>query len=153
MTKSIDKEIEIVVDNENMKFTFESHVRGFHFYQTVWSPIIGNEDLEYRHEKKKWRRWVCNWCYRYDFYDLLRGTLVGHIPQNISKFAYKLLQLPVSKLYCRVTRNTLNKGLGYNLKTPITNALNGHGKATEFMKFKIYEDMKVKENLKNRCLK
>ena len=53
MTKSIDKEIEIVVDNENMKFTFESHVRGFHFYQTVWSPIIGNEDLEYRHEKKK----------------------------------------------------------------------------------------------------
>lgn len=52
MTKSIDKEIEIVVDNENMKFTFESHVRGFHFYQTVWSPIIGNEDLEYRHEKK-----------------------------------------------------------------------------------------------------
>lgn len=52
LAKSIKKEIEIVVENENMKFTFESHVRGFHFYQTVWSPIVGNEDLEYSHEKE-----------------------------------------------------------------------------------------------------
>ena len=50
--KSIDKEIEIVIDNRFGKFCFESFVRRFHVYQTMWSPIIGEENLECRHEEK-----------------------------------------------------------------------------------------------------
>ena len=50
LMKSINKEIEIVIDNRFTKFCFESYVRGFHMYQTVWSPIIGEENLERRHE-------------------------------------------------------------------------------------------------------
>ena len=46
--ESVDSEIEIVVDNEFKKFTFDLFVHGFHVYQTAWSPIIGEEDLECR---------------------------------------------------------------------------------------------------------
>ena len=49
---SIDKEIEIAIDNQFTKFCFESYVRRFHVHQTVWSPIIGEENLECRHEEK-----------------------------------------------------------------------------------------------------
>ena len=52
LIKSIDKKIEIVIDNRFTKFYFESYVRGFHVYQTVWSPIIDEENLERRHEEK-----------------------------------------------------------------------------------------------------
>ena len=48
LMKSVDSEIEIVVDNEFKKFTFDLFVHGFHVYQTAWSPIIGEEDLECR---------------------------------------------------------------------------------------------------------
>ena len=150
--KSIDKKNEIVIDNEFMKFTFASHVRGFHFYQTVWSPIIGKEDLEYRPEKENEEddfvigvtAMICMICREKPWSDIFHGIYLN---------SYKFLQLPISKLYCRVTGNTLSKGVGYGLKIPITCALSGHGKVIECMKSKIYEDLKVNENLKNRCLK
>ena len=48
LMESVDSEIEIVVDNEFKKFTFDLFVHGFHVYQTALSPIIGVEDLECR---------------------------------------------------------------------------------------------------------
>ena len=47
-----DKEIEIVINNQFIRCCFESYVRGFHVYKTVWSPIIGEENLQCRHEQK-----------------------------------------------------------------------------------------------------
>ena len=44
LKKSIDKEIEIVIDNEFTKFTWDLYVRVFHVYQTGWSPKIGKKD-------------------------------------------------------------------------------------------------------------
>ena len=52
LMKSIDKEIEIVIDNRFTKFCFKSYVSGFRVYQTVWSLITGEENLECRHEEK-----------------------------------------------------------------------------------------------------
>ena len=52
LMKLIDKEITIVIDDRFTKFCFESYVRGFHVHQTVWSPIIGEQNLKCRHEKK-----------------------------------------------------------------------------------------------------
>ena len=77
------------------KFTFDLYVPGFHVYQTVWSPIIGEEDLECKHEKENEEDEFAIGVYRYD---LQRETLVGYIPRNISKFVDKFLQLPNSKL-------------------------------------------------------
>ena len=94
LMKSIDKEIEIVIDNRFTKFCFESYVRGFHVYQTVWSPIIGEENLECRYEGKNEEDEFAIGAYRNDF--------VGHMPRNISKFVYKFLKLPNSKLSSKV---------------------------------------------------
>ena len=67
LMKSFDKEIEIVIDNRFTKFCFESSVRGFQVYQTVWSPIIGEENLECRHEEKNEEHEFAIGVYRNDF--------------------------------------------------------------------------------------
>ena len=73
------------------KFAFDLYVPGFHVYQAVWSPIIGEEDLECKHEKENEEDEFAIGVY---CYDLQRETLVRHIPRNISKFVNKFLQLP-----------------------------------------------------------
>ena len=110
LMKSTDKEIEIVIASEFTKFAIDSYVRGFHVYQTLWSLIIAEEDLECRHEKENEDEFAIG-IYRYD---LQRETLVGHVPGNIYKFVYKFLQLLNWRLYCRVTGNRLNRGTGYS---------------------------------------
>ena len=92
LMKPIDIEIEIVIDNRFTKFCFESYVRGFHVYQTVWSPIIDEENLECRHEEKNEEDEFAIVFYRNDFQ---RETLVGHTPCNISKFIYKFLNFQI----------------------------------------------------------
>ena len=99
LMKPIDIEIEIVIDNRFTKFCFESYVRGFHVYQTVWSPIIDEENLECRHEEKNEEDEFAIVFYRNDFQ---KETLVGHTPCNISKFIYKFSKLPNSKLSYKV---------------------------------------------------
>ena len=84
--KPIDKRIEIVIDNRFTKFCFEFYVREFHVYQTVWSPIIGEENLECRHEERNEEDEFPIGVYRNDFQ---KETLVGHMLRNISKFVYK----------------------------------------------------------------
>ena len=106
LIKSIDKEIEIVIDNEFTNITFDSDVHRFPVYQTVWSPIIGDEDLERKYEKENKEDEFEIGVYRYD---LKRETMVGHILRNYIQIR-KFLQLPNSKLYCRVTGNKLKRG-------------------------------------------
>ena len=120
-------------------------MRGFHVYQIVCSPIIGVDELKCRHEKENEEDKFAIGVYGYDLH---RETLVGHVPRNISKFVYAFLQLRNSKLYCRVTGNRLNRGAEYGLEIPVTYTLNVHEKAIEWMKSKMYEDVKINENLK-----
>ena len=95
LMKSTDKEIEIVIDNHFTKFCFESYVRGFHVQKTVWPTIIGEENLEcIREEKNEEDKFVIG-NYRNNFE---KETVVRHMPRNITKFGYKFLKLPNSKL-------------------------------------------------------
>ena len=50
--KSIDKEIEIVIDNRFTILYFESYVRGFHVQQPAWLPIIDEENADMKSECK-----------------------------------------------------------------------------------------------------
>ena len=60
--KSIDKEIDVVIDNHFTQSCFESYVCGFHVYKTVWSPLIGEENLKCRHEENnKEDEFAANW--------------------------------------------------------------------------------------------
>ena len=81
LKKSIDKEIETVIDKRFTKL--KSYVRGFHVYETVWSPIIGEENLESRYEEKTEEEEFAIGVNRNDFQ---KETLVGHMSRNIFKF-------------------------------------------------------------------
>ena len=70
------------------------------------------------------------------------------MPRNISKFVYKFLKLPNSKLSCKVKGQRLNRGAGYGLEIWLW-----HEKAIEWIKSKIQEDIKLEQSMKNRCLK
>ena len=89
-------------------------------YQTVWSPVIGEENFE---EDE-----FAAGAYRNDFQ---KETLVRHMPRNISKFVYKFLKLPNWKLSCKVKGKRLNRGTGYGLEIPVIFTFNGHEKAIE----------------------
>ena len=46
--------IEIILDNQvEIKFSFDSYVRGFYVYKDVWYPFNGEKGLECFHEKGK----------------------------------------------------------------------------------------------------
>ena len=69
------------------------------------------------------------------------------------QIVYKFLKLPNSKLSCKVKGKRLNRGAGYGLEIPVIYTFNGHEKAIEWIKSKIQEDIKLKQSMKNRCLK
>ena len=66
--------------------------------------------------------------------DFQKETLVGHTLRNISKFIYKFLKLPNSKLSCKVKGKRLNRGAGHGLEIPVIYTFNGHEKAIEWIK-------------------
>ena len=94
----------------------------------MWLPIIDEENLECRHDEKIEGDKFAIGVYRNDFQ---KETLVGHMPRNISKSAYKFLKLPNSKRSCRVKGKTLNRGGGYGLKIPVIYTYNKHENTIE----------------------
>ena len=85
--------------------------------------------------------------------NLQKETLVGHMPRYICKFVNKFLKLPSLKVSCKVKGKGLNRGAGYGLEKPVIYTFNGCEKATEWIKSKIHEDMKLEQSMKNFCLK
>ena len=59
------------------------------------------------------------------------------MPRNISKFVYKFLKLPNSKLSWKVKGKRLKKGAGYGLEIFVIFTFNGHEKDIEWIKSKI----------------
>ena len=103
----------------------------------MWSPVIGEENSECRHEEKKEEDELAIGVYRNVFQ---KETLVRHMPRNTSKFVYKFLEFANSKLSCKVKGMRLNRGAGYDLEIPVIYTFNGHEKAIEWIKSKIQED-------------
>ena len=132
-----DKEAEFVIDNRLTKY----FVLNYTWIPCVSNCVIANHYWRiFRMQKwrKKWRKWVCDWCLSKWF---SKRNLVWHMPCNISKFAYKFLKLPNSKLSCKVKGKRLNRGAGYGLEIPVIYAFNGHEKTFEWIK-----------ELKRKCL-
>ena len=125
-------------------------MRGFHVFQTVWSPMIGEENLECRHKEKKEEDKFAIGVYQNCFQ---KETSVGHMPRNLSKFVYKFLKLPNSKLSYKVKGKRFNRGAGYGLEIPVIYKFPGHEKAIEWIKSKIQEFIKLEQSMKNGCLK
>ena len=61
--------------------TIESCVCGYHYYQDVWAPVIG-EELECEQEPGN----------VYDRYAVAGGIVIGHVPRRISVLCYLFLR-------------------------------------------------------------
>ena len=51
---------------------------------------------------------------------LSKKLVVGHIPQNISKFSSMFLKIPFTSIQVEVVGKKLNRGGGYELEIPVT---------------------------------
>ena len=125
-------------------------MRGFHVYQTVWSPMIGEENLERRRKEKNEEDKFAIGVYKNCFQ---KETSVGHMSRNLSKFVYKFLKLPNSKLSYKVKGKRFNRAAGYGLEIPVIYKFPGHEKVIERIKSKIQEFIKLEQSMKNGCLK
>lgn len=65
-------------------FTIESVVRGYHIYQSVWTPNVGDEFVLQTQEQNRH--------YRYAVAVVASGNVVGHVPKEISKTMFFFLR-------------------------------------------------------------
>ena len=76
----------------------DSYVCGFCVYKEPWSPLIGEENLEFPMEKKNDQdeHLIAIYCS-----NLCEEIVVGKVPQYLSKLVFKCVQLPSSNLWCK----------------------------------------------------
>ena len=100
---------------EGSCYEWSSYVRGYHVYQTVWTPAVG-EMLSLAVEPTN----------SHDIYavaliqDGWDGTVrvVGHVPRNVSRVISFFLKKDGCVGYCEVTGERTNRGAGLELEIP-----------------------------------
>ena len=81
-------------DSGDFHTSFRSVIRGFHVYQAVWSPVLGEElATQQEHDNPE---------DRYAVSVLKSGTVVGHIPREISKTCWSFIARN-GEIKCKVT--------------------------------------------------
>ena len=101
----------------------KSYVRGFHMYQEIWTPVIG-ECLECRHEPRNVE----------DKNAVIKdGTVVGHVPRCFSLWMKMFLGLPKSNINCKITGNRVNRGVGNGLEIPCECSAEGDRRAVNWL--------------------
>ena len=94
-----------------------SFIRGYHAYQDVWQPSVGEVLLLQREPTNvKDSQAVC----------VMKSTLVvGHVPQNFSALFSHFLSRTCNKGVAEVVGNKVNRGAGYGLEIPCKYCLYG----------------------------
>ena len=100
---------QVVCGNKPLEiFEFNSYVRGYHAYQDLWSPQLGDvlpiEREPTNHEDK------------FAVTVKLEGHVVGHFPFNIAPTISHFLNR--NKGTVEVTGKRINRGAGYGLELP-----------------------------------
>ena len=90
--------------------------RDYHAYIDIWNPLIG--------ETLKCRREPADEVGKHAF-EIMRSnsqgkeSVVGHIPQNISKFSNMSLMILFTSIEVEVVGKRLNRRGGYGLEIPV----------------------------------
>ena len=86
--------------------------------------------------------------------DSLRNeSIVGHVPQNISKICLLFLRVPNTSITAQVSGKRLNRGGGYGLEIPVIYRFHGQEKLINWIVKKI-EAIKSELDCKvSKCLK
>ena len=111
-----DVEIPIVLDESWNRYQYESFARGYHAYMAIWTPFIV-ESLLCKHEPDNIVDKNAVAIIRTD--SMGKDSVVGHLPENISKLCTLFLKVPSTRIRARVTGKRLNRGGGYGLEVPV----------------------------------
>ena len=84
-------EIPICIEKNWNVYQYKSFTRGYHAYMNIWSPLVG-EILQCRHEQSNEVDENAIAIIRTD--SLRKESIVGHVPQNISKLCILFLKVP-----------------------------------------------------------
>ena len=115
-----------------------SFVRGYHAYQDVWNPSVG-QVLRLRKESD-------NSHDRHAVAIVKSGdTVVGHIPYNLAPLFSHFLAREFNKGSVYITGERTNRGAGYGLEVPCIYRLYGPKAFVDRLKQKV-------ENLRDRDL-
>ena len=87
-----------------------SYIRGYHAYQDIWDPRIG-EVLPLQREPDNPED-------RFAVAIMRRGSVVGHLPFNLAPVVSAFLRRDVNKGLAEVTGAKVNRGAGYGLEIP-----------------------------------
>ena len=95
-----------------------SFVRGYHAYQTIWDPTVGDTlrlEREPTNSKDGFAVAVID----------ARDRVVGHVPFNIAPTISNFLKRSVNKGTVEVTGQRVNRGAGYGMEIPCKYRLYG----------------------------
>ena len=124
-----NKEKKSMGDKRTEKYTFKSYVRGFHVYQEIWTPVIG-EFLECSHEPRNVED-------KNAIAVIKDGTVVGHLSRCFSLWMKMFLGLPKSKINCKITGNSVNRGAGNGLEIPCEYSAEGDRRAVNWLEKRV----------------
>ena len=103
-----------------------SFIRGYHAYQDIWQPTLG-ESLLLQSEPTNTKDSLAVSVVK-------SNTIVGHVPANLSVLFSHFLSRRCNKGTAEVTGARLNRGAGYGLKIPCKYRLYGPAAYIERLK-------------------
>ena len=142
LLKNIDQEMELILIKQK-QYQLDSFVRGYHPYNDIWAPKVGDENLCLKSESE-------NQHDKFAVAILLQEKVVGHVPINLSKIFHQFLKIPNCTIGCKVTRKRVNRGTGYGLEIPVQYIFVGAEKAVEWAEKHL---KKVFENVNKKVIK
>ena len=96
---------------------FLSFIRGYHAYQTIWDPSLG--------DILRLEREPTNCKDRFAVAVMNGSVVVGHLPYNIAPTVSHFLKRSVNKGMVEVTGKRVNRGAGYGMEIPCKYKLYG----------------------------
>ena len=117
---------QVVCGNESLDiFDIKSHIRGYHAYQDLWGPQLGDV-LPIGREP-------ANVEDKFAFAVKYEGCVIGHLPFNIAPTVSHFLNRSVNKGTVEVTGEQINREAGYGLEIPCKYQLYGPNRYVDIL--------------------
>ena len=129
-----DIEIPISIEKDLETYEYHSFARGYHAYMNIWKPLIG-EVLTCTREPSNEVDKNAVAIIREDSWG--KRSIVGHIPENFSRFSSMFLTIPNSRIEVQVIGKRVNRGGGYGLEIPVIYRFVGPHKLVKWMEAKV----------------
>ena len=117
ITEEINKiEVPIIIENNLATYEYDSFNVGCHAYMDIWNLLI-EKILKCKREPTSEVHKHAVAIMRSNSFG--EESVVGHIPQNISKFSSMFLMIPFTSIEVEVVDKRLKLGGGYGLEIPV----------------------------------